>query len=129
MTDHPIHKYIKEAKQQGMSNEQIIAALTNAGWRVEQIFDIVMQHISPSAPAADKASMISVRGISKFYDKNKALDNVSLEVKKGKVTSLLGPHAAGKTPLVRILTTLLAQTSATAAVAAGDGVDGRRTVG
>lgn len=61
-------------------------------------------------------NIISVQGITKFYDKFKALDNVSLEVKKGSITALLGPNGAGKTTLVRILATLLLPSKGTAVV-------------
>lgn len=102
-----------------MSNEQIIASLRTAGWQVEEIFDIVMRHVQ--APVVRHAeSMISVNNISKIFDKNKALDNVNLEVKKGTVTALLGPNGAGKTTLVRILTTLLEPTGGKATVAGFD---------
>lgn len=45
--------------------------------------------------------------ISKFYDKKRVLNNVSLDLKKGESIALLGPNGAGKTTLFYILMGLL----------------------
>lgn len=50
---------------------------------------------------------IEVNNISKYFGKFKALDNVSLNVRKGEIYGLIGPDGAGKTTLFRILTTLM----------------------
>lgn len=113
---HPLHHYINESRKQGMSNEQIIQALTAAGWRVSDIVDIVVE---PSR-AGSTDSIISVREVAKSYGKVKALDRVSLDVQRGSVTALLGPNGAGKTTLVRILSTLLTPSSGSATVAGYD---------
>jgi ABC-2 type transport system ATP-binding protein len=47
---------------------------------------------------------IRVEYITKTYGKQKALDSVSLEIKKGEITGFLGPNGAGKTTLMKILT-------------------------
>lgn len=51
--------------------------------------------------------MITINNISKSYDKTKALQNISLEIEHGELFGLIGPDGAGKTTLIRILTTLL----------------------
>ena len=53
-------------------------------------------------------SFLSVRGVTKRYAQHTALDNVSLEVPRGKVFGLLGPNGAGKTTLIRILNRITA---------------------
>ena len=111
---HQVTQYIKEARHHGLTNEQIMKALTDAGWQAHEILEFVLEPPRPAGASAD--AIISVRGISKQYDKTKALDNISLEVKRGAVTALLGPNGAGKTTLVRILATLLLPTSGEATV-------------
>ncbi len=51
--------------------------------------------------------MISANKITKYFGKLKALDNVSLEIKKGELFGLLGPNGAGKTTIINILSTVL----------------------
>ncbi|MCX2719136.1 gliding motility-associated ABC transporter ATP-binding subunit GldA [Lentiprolixibacter aurantiacus] len=48
---------------------------------------------------------IQVAGISKFYGKQKALDNISFDIKKGEIVGFLGPNGAGKSTMMKILTT------------------------
>jgi ABC-2 type transport system ATP-binding protein len=47
---------------------------------------------------------IVVRGVTKFYSKQKALDNVSFEVKTGEIVGFLGPNGAGKSTMMKIIT-------------------------
>jgi ABC-type multidrug transport system ATPase subunit len=58
--------------------------------------------------------MIKIENISKSYEVVKALDNISLNVERGKLFGLIGPDGAGKTTLFRILTTLLIPDNGTA---------------
>jgi len=43
--------------------------------------------------------MLKVENVNKFFGGLKAVNNVSLEVKKGSITGLIGPNGAGKTTL------------------------------
>jgi len=47
--------------------------------------------------------MLKVKNISKTFGEKKALDEVSFNVKKGKIAALLGENGAGKSTLLRIL--------------------------
>ncbi len=55
--------------------------------------------------------MLSIRNIVKQYAGHRALNNVSLEVEKGKIFGLLGPNGAGKTSLIRIINQITAPDS------------------
>lgn len=59
---------------------------------------------------------ITVNGISKHYGNQKALNNVSFEVKKPEIVGFLGPNGAGKSTMMKILTTYLQPTSGSASV-------------
>ena len=50
---------------------------------------------------------IQVKGVSKYYGQQAALQTVSLEVKKGEIVGFLGPNGAGKSTLMKIITTYL----------------------
>ena len=47
---------------------------------------------------------IVVHGVSKLYGKQKALDNISFEVKTGEIVGFLGPNGAGKSTMMKIIT-------------------------
>jgi len=55
--------------------------------------------------------MLIIKNIVKQYAAHRALDNVSLEIEKGKIFGLLGPNGAGKTSLIRIITQITAPDS------------------
>jgi ABC-2 type transport system ATP-binding protein len=60
---------------------------------------------------------ISLKNISKSYNKVNALQNITFDVKEGELFGLIGPDGAGKTTLFRILTTLLIPNEGEATVA------------
>jgi len=52
---------------------------------------------------------ISVKNVTKFYGKQKALDNVSFQVSSGEVIGFLGPNGAGKSTMMKIITCFIPQ--------------------
>lgn len=51
--------------------------------------------------------MIEVRGIVKKYGDNPVVDNVSLNIEKGKITSFIGPNGAGKSTLLSMISRVM----------------------
>jgi ABC-2 type transport system ATP-binding protein len=47
---------------------------------------------------------IVVQGVSKFYGEQKALDNVSFEIKSGEIVGFIGPNGAGKSTMMKVIT-------------------------
>jgi ABC-2 type transport system ATP-binding protein len=66
------------------------------------------------------APAIAVHGIEKSYKDLTVLRGVDLEIAEGSILALLGSHGAGKTTLVRILSTLLRADAGTAVVGGFD---------
>lgn len=63
---------------------------------------------------------ISVSKITKLYGQQKALDNVSFEIKTGEVVGFLGPNGAGKSTMMKIVTCYIPQSEGSASVCGYD---------
>ncbi len=59
---------------------------------------------------------IVVQGVSKFYGEQKALDNISFEVKTGEIVGFLGPNGAGKSTMMKIITGFMPASSGNVSV-------------
>ncbi len=68
-----------------------------------------------TAPVTDRPA-IHVRGLVKSYKKLSVLRGVDFDVARGSIFALLGSNGAGKTTIVRILSTLLSLDAGTATV-------------
>jgi len=63
---------------------------------------------------------ITVRNLTKFYGREKAIDDISFDVKTGEILGFLGPNGAGKTTTMKIITCFMPPSSGTVDV---DGFD------
>ena len=59
---------------------------------------------------------IIVQNVTKQYDNQLALNNVSLTIGKGEIVGLLGPNGAGKSTLMKIITCFIPPTKGTVSV-------------
>ena len=55
--------------------------------------------------------MLTLDNITKRYGKITAVDNLSLKIQEGQIFGFVGPNGAGKTTTLKIIATLLKQTS------------------
>lgn len=51
--------------------------------------------------------MLSIKNISKYYGEKKVVDNISLTIEKGKITSFIGPNGAGKSTLLMMISRII----------------------
>ena len=76
---------------------------------------------------------IQVSNVTKLYGEQKALDNISFEVKPGEILGFLGPNGAGKSTMMKIITTFIPPSSGEIKVCGYDiqaqSMDVRRNVG
>ncbi len=74
-------------------------------------------------PDQDSASTISARGLSRQFGGHVAVNNISLELKRGEVLGLLGPNGAGKTTTMQMLTGNLAPSGGEISICGIDLID------
>jgi len=76
---------------------------------------------------------IKVNHVTKKYDQQLALNDVNLDIEKGRIVGLLGPNGAGKSTLMKIITCFIPPTEGTVTVEGYDILDNpmevRRRVG
>src|ERR1700742_1768945 len=67
---------------------------------------------------------IETSGLTKQYRRVTALDNCTISVPEGRISTLVGPNGAGKTTLLRLLAGLAATTAGQVAVLGGPAREG-----
>ena len=53
--------------------------------------------------AEDKKTILSIRGMSKSFGRNRVLNHISLDVKEGSIMGLMGENGAGKSTMMKCL--------------------------
>jgi branched-chain amino acid transport system permease protein len=79
----------------------------------------------PPAPPATEPVVLRISGISKAFGGNQALEDVSFEMKAGRVVGLVGANGSGKTTLINVMSGFVEPDRGTVEVAGRD-VTGRR---
>ena len=59
---------------------------------------------------------ITVRNLTKLYGEEKAIDDISFDVKTGEILGFLGPNGAGKTTTMKIITCYMPPSAGTVTV-------------
>jgi len=59
---------------------------------------------------------ITVRNLTKYYGQERAIDNISFDVKTGEIVGFLGPNGAGKTTTMKIITCYMPPSAGTVEV-------------
>jgi ABC-2 type transport system ATP-binding protein len=76
---------------------------------------------------------IVIESVSKYYGNQKALDNVSFEVKTGEIVGFLGPNGAGKSTMMKIITGFMPASSGKVTVnglpVEGDNTEVKKQIG
>lgn len=76
---------------------------------------------------------VSVKGVTKIYGKQKALNNVSFEIGSGEVVGFLGPNGAGKSTMMKILTGYITQSEGEVSVCGinvlNNSIESRKKIG
>lgn len=65
-------------------------------------------------------NMIEVKGLTKIYSEHKVVDSIDFSIKNGKIYAIIGRNGAGKSTVLKILTTVLKPSSGEVIL---DGVD------
>lgn len=81
---------------------------------------------SQTLPESIAPAMIELIDVTKQYRKTRALDGLTMRVRRGSIYGFVGPNGAGKTTTMRILATLLMPSSGSARI---EGIDVARSPG
>ena len=71
---------------------------------------------------------VEIKSITKLYGGNKALDNISFNVKKGEIMGFLGPNGAGKSTTMNIICGCISASSGSACVCGYDVLESPKEV-
>src|SRR5712692_8530128 len=65
--------------------------------------DSSRENISLTSNLQPLTSVVQARGLTKIYDRQRAVDGIEFSVKRGETFGLLGPNGAGKSTTMRMI--------------------------
>jgi ABC-2 type transport system ATP-binding protein len=74
----------------------------------------------PATKSNGHPAMIEAQGLSKYYGRFAAVENVTFSIKRGEIVAFLGPNGAGKSTTLKLLTGYLAPSAGRAWIAGHD---------
>jgi len=69
-----------------------------------------MEYETTAAVQENFDTILTCRGITKYFGAKRALEDVNLDLPRGKIIGLLGPNGSGKTTLIKLIEGLLVPT-------------------
>jgi len=63
-----------------------------------------------------KEAIIEIRKLSKYYGKNRGIEEINLDIEAGEIFGFIGPNGAGKSTTIRILLSLIFPSSGSAKI-------------
>lgn len=78
------------------------------------------QLVNQQQDSLEKPIILSTQGLTRYFDKFIAVDDLNTFVRQGEVFGLLGPNGAGKSTVIKMLTTLLPVSGGSATLAGYD---------
>lgn len=76
----------------------------------------------------EENNAVEIRGLTKMYGSNKALDNITFSVRRGEIMGFLGPNGAGKSTTMNILTGCISASSGSVSVCGCDVLENPKIV-
>lgn len=77
---------------------------------------------------AEVKNAVEIKNLTKLYGKNKALKNISFDVKRGEILGFLGPNGAGKSTTMNIICGCISANEGSASVCGYDVLENPRIV-
>jgi len=106
----------RDVRDHGRHGREARKSLTEDAVGLRGVFDLDAASGFQDGCMNERAPAIEIRGLTKSFGDNPVLTGVDLAVTEGTIFALLGSNGAGKTTIVKILSTLLKADGGTAMV-------------
>jgi ABC-2 type transport system ATP-binding protein len=94
-----IKEHVKNAAIKGLKKEEVKKNLESSGWPEE----LINKYLEKTFKNLSYQPIIEVNGITKSFDKNTVISNVSFNVLPGEIFGIIGMSGTGKSTLLNLL--------------------------